>query len=136
MMTTRIGEIIEQLFIAARDHPSGGKARLKAALYHRNKLLAMGQNSYQRTHPFQKRYGSNSDACYVHAEISAILNARRAGVDTSRTTLYIARARLINDQWQYGMARPCPGCERAIRDNGIRRVIFSLNESGYGTLDY
>jgi deoxycytidylate deaminase len=51
-------------------------ARLAAALVYRNEIIAMGTNK-NKTHPFQKKYASNADAIFLHAEIDAICNALR-----------------------------------------------------------
>lgn len=131
--TSRTGEIIEGLFVAARDHDSHGKAKLASAIYDRKKLIAYGFNDYLRSHPLQKQYGINDDACFVHAEIGAIIAARRE--DLSGKTMYVARARKIGGRWESGLAMPCPGCRKALEDYGFRRVVFSLNGEGYGTIE-
>jgi deoxycytidylate deaminase len=132
-MTSPIGEIIDNLFVAARDHDSHGKAKLAAAIYNRRKLISYGFNDYTRSHPLQKQYGVNDEACFVHAEMAAIISAKRE--DLSGKTIYVARARKIAGRWESGLALPCPGCRKAIEDFGFRRIVFSLNAEGFGTIE-
>ena len=78
-------------------------------------------------------FGRNRYSIYPHAEINAILNAKRRGFeDWHNATLWIARVIIKNGQFQYALARPCEGCWRAIEHYGIKTVIWSIGESSNG----
>ena len=81
-----------------------------------------GWNSW-KTHPLQKKFGSNSDKIHLHSEIDAFRWAIYNGVtDFSNYTLYIARVLKNNEP---ANARPCEGCQRAIIHFGVRDVVWT-----------
>lgn len=114
------------------------QARIASALVYRNDIVAVGINQ-KKSHPFQKIYGKNSEAIYLHSEVDCIKNAlKHLSVDElSRSVLYVCRVK-YEDQLKrktiYGLARPCPGCQRAIAAFNIRRVFYSLDYSGFDIL--
>ena len=85
-----------------------------------------------KSHPFQKKYGSNIKAIYLHAEVDAIKNAINYGYTDllEQSTLYIVRQRIIEKNWCCGLAAPCVGCQRAIAAFNIKKVIYTTNK-GY-----
>lgn len=91
-------------------------------------ILTDGKNTYYgwnrwKTHPLQKKFQSNSEALYLHCEIDALRNAVREGVkDFSNYTLYCAR--VLYDGTP-ALAKPCPGCQRALIHFGIKDCIFT-----------
>ena len=113
---------------------SSHRARLAACIVYKNDILSFGVNE-QKTHPLQAKYGSNKNAIYLHAEISAIKNAlRQISLEELETcSLYVARVKYSDNKRtarQFGLARPCPGCESCINAFGIRKVFHST-EDGY-----
>jgi deoxycytidylate deaminase len=88
----------------------------------RGRLVSLGFNSY-KTNPMAKKFNPLSG--FLHAEMDAILKARREGFeDWPKATLYVARARKEKVQGPYmeALARPCPGCAKMISFFGITRV--------------
>lgn len=88
----------------------------------RGRVISIGFNS-TKTNPLAKRYNPLSG--YLHAEMAAILKARREGfTDWGRATLYVARAKRTgyNGPWSTGLACPCRGCARLISDFNIGTV--------------
>lgn len=59
------------------------------------------------------------DYCSVHAEAMAIARASRP----AGATIYIAR----NKSGQERFSKPCSGCERAILEAGISRVVYTVD---------
>lgn len=112
--------------VEASDHP---KHQLAAAMVYKNRILSIGYNR-MKSDPFQARFGENDEKIYLHAEISAIKSALRhvRVSELKKCTLYIYRRRKINGQYQQALARPCPGCVRAILEFGIEKVIYTNNE--------
>ena len=102
--------------------------RLAAGIVHKNMLVSVGVNSY-KTDPFQAKYGSNSHAIHLHAEVAAIKNAlRKLHVDDiQKTTLIVVRVKRKkhNEPYQATMAKPCTGCQRCISEFGIKNVYYT-----------
>lgn len=131
------------LFEVAKELPGVGGAKVAAALYVKNELVAVGWNQ-ERTSPFAAKYGRNSLAICLHGETHAIKQALRTySVDDlarAKTTLYVCRAKRtgIGGEFIWGLSKPCMGCLRSIVDFGIKRVVYSMdeidNERTYGEL--
>lgn len=83
----------------------------------RGKLLAVGKNSYVKTHPMQARYGKKTGrpaAVFLHAEIAALIKCREPV-----HKLVVLR---YDKQGQPALAKPCPACQLAIEAFGVKRV--------------
>ncbi|NJO63611.1 MAG: hypothetical protein HC836_37110 [Richelia sp. RM2_1_2] len=133
MITKRDRAYIDMCFTAARDLNRTGGARVVALLVYKN-MLAWGQNS-NKTHPLQAQYGKNDEAIYLHAEIDAIRSMLRLmdPDDLRHCTLYVARAKWNNGDKKkmlFGEARPCEGCQGAIKAFRIKRVIYTNDHGG------
>ena len=108
--------------------------RFAAAVVYRNKIISIGYNR-KKSHPFQAKYAKNADAIYLHAEIHAIKNALReiSVEDLKDTELYITRVKKPkshSNHFVWGLAKPCCGCERAIAEFGIKRTVYTTDETG------
>jgi tRNA(Arg) A34 adenosine deaminase TadA len=106
-------------------------ARIAACVVLQNDIVSFGINE-MKSHPFQARYGKNSDAVFLHAETSAIKNALKyiSVKDLTRCTLYISRVKYTDatkTQFMFGTAKPCSGCFRCINTFGIYRVYYTLD---------
>lgn len=95
---------------AARANPVVGLPRMAAALRTRKGEVIVGLNS-RKTHPLAKRFGKNSEAICLHAEVDAIRRATTAGLDVVGASVFIARVG-ANDHPR--LAKPCLGCQRAL----------------------
>lgn len=98
--------------------------RVASALVLNGDIVAVGVNQ-NKSSPLQARYCKHPEAILTHAEIDAIHKAvqRRFDTDTiSNMSLYIART-LKSGEW--GLAKPCTGCTRAIAQFNIRRVFWT-----------
>lgn len=137
---------MNNLFLIAQELPganrrsSGWQARIAAALYWKNEMIALGWNQ-ARTSPFQAKYGSNPEAIFIHAEVHCIRQALRRFTQeellSMKTTMYVMRAKKTplsknRSRSIRGMSKPCPGCSGAILDFGINRVVYSLDEDKAG----
>lgn len=60
----------------------------------------------------------------LHAEESALKYCNR----TEGAVAYVAR---INTKGEPRQSRPCPRCMQALKDAGIKRVIYTINGSEY-----
>jgi deoxycytidylate deaminase len=125
-------KIFDVLFNLAQTIEPVGNARLAAAIVIKNEIVSFGINK-RKTHPFQKKYGKNSDAIFLHAEIDAIKNSLKyIGTDElSRASLYVARAKKTGRHFMQGLAKPCEyGCCKAITAFNIRSVYYTTNTQG------
>lgn len=114
------------------------RARMAAALVHKNEILAIGTNK-NKTHPLQGRYAKHEEAIYLHAEIDAIANAlRKFDAETvSKAKLFVYRCKWTHSKkpvLTQGLAKPCSGCMRAIAAFDIKHVCYSLEDEGYDWL--
>jgi len=105
------------------------KARIASCLVRRNEIVAFGINKL-KSHPFQAKFSKNEDSIYLHSEIDCIKNALRAiSIEELKDcTLYIARMKYESThrrQMIPGLARPCTGCQSAIRAFDIKHVIYT-----------
>lgn len=129
MSEKRHSKVISHLAKIAQDVPGISRARLAAAVVVKNEIISIGVNS-KKTDPFQKRFGKNSFSIHLHAEISAIKNAlkRIRHDDLAKSTLYVARVKSVRNSTVYGLSKPCAGCQRAIAEFGIKKVIYTNEE--------
>jgi deoxycytidylate deaminase len=124
-------KVIDTLLKLAEDSSdeNGCKANHAACIVSRNTIVSFGFNQ-RKTHPFQAKYGKNDEAIYWHAESNAIHNAlkRISKEDLARSVLYVVRVKSDEDDHSKvipAISKPCEGCMRAIRDYGIREVIYT-----------
>lgn len=93
------------------------------------KVLSVGRNSYNKTHPLQKHYAVKANLpkkCFLHAEIDAI---RKLCYNSSPHTIIIMRENNTTL-----LAAPCPICSLAIKDRGIKKVVYST-KNGLKSVD-
>jgi len=115
----------------AIDNHGASNAKLAAAVVIKGKVISTGRNQL-KTHPFAAQYAKNSDAIFLHAEASAIVNSLNHvdKADLSRATLYIYRVKHPNgraNKWVSGLAKPCTGCMRAIVEFDFKRVVYTTD---------
>jgi len=123
--------------LAAGAEPVAG-ARIAAGLVYKGDMISFGVNS-RKTHPFQVKFQRNAESIFLHAETSAIKNALylHSLEEIAKSTLYVVRVKYPSPTDKtliFGLAKPCEGCERAIAEFGIKRVVYTLDGSGYGIL--
>jgi deoxycytidylate deaminase len=90
----------------------------------RGRVIATGENSYVRTHPVQAYYASKANQQHrisLHAEISAIIRSRNREIHKIKIERYDAAG---NPK----LGKPCPVCELAIREAGIKFVEYTVGE--------
>lgn len=108
---------------------------LGAVAIYKGSLLATGHNS-TKTNPRQKEFNRErgwdveaSDAHNtVHAEMACLSKIRYLDIDFSKVKLYVYRE---HKNGVKALARPCPACQKMIKDMGIKEVWFTT-ENGFG----
>lgn len=84
-------------------------------------------NSYEKSHPQQKQMsiksGMSDERVYLHSEILCLIRATRLGkkIDTLKVERYGKNGRTLT-------AFPCPSCQFAIKEAGVKKVIFTTEE--------
>jgi deoxycytidylate deaminase len=111
---------------SSRDKVSN--ARISACVVYKNNIVAFGMNS-KKTHPFQAKFGRNSESIYLHAETSAIYNALKILTleELEKSTLYVCRVKMVNNKECWGLSKPCDGCAKAIATFNIKKVYYTLD---------
>jgi deoxycytidylate deaminase len=106
---------------------------LGCVMIYKGKPIAISWNTL-KTNPIQKEYNkyrhfdfesSNNGA--IHAELGALIKTKNMDIDWNKVKVFIYR------EHKNGIAAnscPCPACERAMRDRGIRNIYFTTE---YGT---
>lgn len=126
----RIKQMLTRLAI---ENPGvQGRFKMAAGIVYKRHLVATGINSY-KSHPMMWEWGRNDDSIYLHAEIDAIKNALRliSQDQLTKCDMHVIRVKRVSEQnrnWTYGLAKPCPGCRRAIESFGLRNVYWSTDE--------
>lgn len=120
--------------IASAMRPISGK-RVAAAITYKN-ITIIATNSY-RSDPFAAKFATNCDAIYLHAETQVLKHAIKilTPKELRRSTLCVLRLKHpsgTNHKLCSGIARPCEGCQRAINEYKIGRVLFTTD---HGTIE-
>lgn len=96
--------------------------------YKKNKLLAIGQNNPEKTHPqaliFAKRFNTDPEHPYLHAETDLI--SRLWGKYYIDNSLKIVVIRL-NKRGELRCSRPCEKCSHVLNALGITKIWWSEN---------
>lgn len=138
-MTTMINDNIDNRFFErTRDvarMSTYHKHHIGCIAVYKGNIIAKGYNQ-EKTHPMQSYYNRyrslNKANCgvmlpKVHAEIACLSAIKNMNINFSKVKLFIYRPMISKD---YGMARPCPACMKAIKDLGIKDIYYTT-EYGY-----
>lgn len=115
-----------QASTTAKSHKqncSNGKHSLKAIIYDKRKrVLSIGFNDYEKSHPVMYKLGSKlnlPEKIYLHAEVAAIIKVQ----DLSKAhSIHVFR---VGKSGKYLNAKPCPICQEAINQAGIKHVYHT-----------
>jgi deoxycytidylate deaminase len=103
-----------------------GQQRIAAVIIDkRGRVLSIGVNSYKKTNPLMKSYAiraGNPEAQFLHAEVAALIGLNHNDKQKAYK-ISIARALKTN---QTGLAAPCPICQLALKDTGIKVVEYTM----------
>jgi deoxycytidylate deaminase len=90
----------------------------------KGKFISRGTNDYHRSHPLMKHFALKAKEpehkCWLHAEVSALLNARGKSVHTVFVQRFAADG-------TYALAKPCKKCYEAIKAFGVSSVKYTTN---------
>ena len=84
------------------------------------RVISTGINK-ERSHPRIVSSEHIKEHCSVHAEVDAIKKAK----DVTGATIYVAR---VNKRGKARDSRPCNRCYEVIKNNGIKKIVYSTSE--------
>ena len=87
----------------------------------KGRLISRAVNSYKQTHPIQAKYAilaNQSARIFLHAEIACLLRAGTKKIYKLVIERYYANG-------EPALAKPCPVCQKAIEDWGIKIVEYT-----------
>ena len=98
------------------------KVHITATIFDKKgKIISFSENSYTKTHPKQAHYANRvglHHKTFLHAEIAALVKCRKQG--------YKIKIERYGKKGQPLNARPCPICELAIKEAGIKFVEYTI----------
>lgn len=100
------------------------RIHIGACVVKKKSVISTGCNK-NKTHPIQEKYNNKSlsfkkTKAKLHAEMDALI---KAGNDAAGATLYVFRRG--NDNI-YRISKPCNACMNFIKDCGIIRVVYTI----------
>lgn len=121
------------MFRAAKavSEMSDHRVKVGCVVVNKHRIVSSGFNSHQKCHKIQAILDKEVFGCEcpgkMHAETSALLPLIKDGVDLSRASIYIYRQ---HKDGGIACARPCARCEKLIKQHGIKRIYFTV-ENGF-----
>lgn len=128
-MNRRFKKLIE-LGHALKEKSQTGRAFHLSAIYNKSRLISLGINDYNKSHPQTLNYNYHKNA-KMHSEMRATL---KLGL-TDCEGLTIVNLRIDNND-KIANAKPCRGCESLIRSLNFKKVFCSNNEGEFEELTY
>lgn len=119
-------KIVQKSIEIAKSIPIGTKPHHFAFGFHRNKLLAIGTNSYDETASvtyFNKRFGTDYYA--THAELDLIRKLWGKIHIDKRLKVVILR---VNRRGELRMSKPCKNCSLILSGLGVEKLAYSLSD--------
>lgn len=114
---------------ATLSFSSNKQERIGAVISNKNRIVSWGV-SLKKTHPIQGKYNKirfadnigepGIDIAHIHAEIDALNRVKSKNLKGH--TMYIYRESLNGD---LRMCRPCKGCMQALKDRGIKKIVYT-----------
>ena len=126
---------IKELLLGVNNSDLFTRTKLAAFVVHKKRIVSIGFNQY-KTNPIQVKFGKNKHSLCIHAEVSALRRAEKL-IDNKRmnnSILFVGRIKKkrVSPEIELvvsGLSFPCEGCQRAIKHFGIKKVIYSLDDS-------
>jgi hypothetical protein len=98
---------------------------ITAVIYDKKgRIISIGKNSYVKTHPKQALHAARvgrPEKIFLHAEMDAIIRCRNL---SKAYRIVVSR---VSKRGKYVNAKPCPVCESAITESGIKHVEWTCD---------
>ena len=115
-----------------KPNKQNGRSFHTTFILHKNRILSIGWNNYNKMHPYHKLgkyigYKCNPEKYQpsLHSEISAIL---KLGEEDLRKYSFVNVR--IDGRNNLALAKPCPNCERVLGQVGFKKLFYS-SEKGF-----
>lgn len=117
------------------DYPS---FKIGCVIVYKGRIVGAGFNS-RKTCPQQKYYnrryrsfkkGAKPIVDSLHAEIAALRSIPHGvekSIDWRKVKVYIYRVS-VGKPNGHGLARCCPGCMNALKDKGVRHILYTTDD--------
>jgi deoxycytidylate deaminase len=118
------------MFRAARavSEMSDHRAKIGCVVVNKHRIISSGFNSRTKCHKVQAILDKEIFGCdcpgKMHAETTALLPLIRDNVDLSRASIFVYRQ---HKDGTIACARPCARCERLIKQCGIKKIYFTVD---------
>lgn len=99
-------------------------------LVRRSRVLSIGINNSQKSHPTAKLFGHYR--ANIHSELSAIVNFPK-NYDITRCSLY--NIRILRADNSIALSKPCKHCKKLIYAFGIKDVIYTNSQGSFEKWD-
>lgn len=93
---------------------STSKFRLGCVIVKKNRIVSVGFNSMEKTHPLSATFGN-----YLHSEIRALISTPKE--DLRDSTAYVMR---IKKDGSLGSSKPCSVCYEALKLANVKRIYY------------
>ncbi len=107
---------------------SNHNQKMGCVIVNKHKIISSGYNSETKCHRLQAEldmsYYKMESSGKIHAETSALLPLRRT--DLSKASIFIYRETKDGTK---ALARPCPCCQKLIKQFGIKHIYYTGNNS-------
>ncbi len=97
--------------------------QMGCVLVSKNKVISVGFNDKKKTHPFCKTHSNR-----LHAELHALI-----GIDIELLRNAVCYVYREYKNGKPAMAKPCPVCEAALIEAGVKVVHYTTN-GGHDTM--
>jgi len=115
--------------LAKETPPSVRNFRICAAVVFKHREAVSLGFPRKKSHPVQKEFGRNEFSVYLHAEVDAIIRARKLVKIGNEHSLYVVRVKhpsAQSEEFIVGNAKPCTGCTRFIHRCGIGTTHYTI----------
>jgi deoxycytidylate deaminase len=109
-MKPRMFELAKKLSLK-----STSKFKLGCVIANKNRIVCVGHNFMEKTHPKVPSIWKT-----LHAELHALIGT--SSLDTKGCVAYVYRE---TKDGQLANAKPCPMCEAALRQAGVKKVYYT-----------
>jgi hypothetical protein len=117
----RLLEISKALY----DKNKAGRAKHFSFILNKSKLLAIGLNNYEKSHPIIKDFNYHPFA-FIHAELAACL--KLGMTDCSGLTIVNVR---VNGNGAIDNSCFCKGCASLIRSLNFKKAFFTNKKGNF-----
>lgn len=104
---------------------SGGRCYHTTFIFHKNRVVAIGINNYNKTHPktLKHPYRNKCGDRYlagVHSELNAILKLKHRDYNE----LEVLNLRLDKNN-KISLSKPCHGCQHLLKQLNFKAIYYS-----------